>query len=165
MPPSHPAASRYRRPALLLGRPPIPGGSFQPDPGAYDGPRRPLMHSGGAGQWAWPVRLGEWWAGCCAAGVITNPFLAVRGRCAQLLPFSSEAVAATSKLLHLPALGPVGRVASILLVIAMSTADQANPRRISRRSCRHPENRRPCPGVLAAQGHWQARLMSATHRR
>ena len=52
-----------------------------------------------------PVGLGEWWAGCRATGVITSPFLALRGRCAQLLPFSSVAVAATLKLLHLPALG------------------------------------------------------------
>jgi hypothetical protein len=51
------------------------------------------------------VGLGAWWAGCGAAGVITSPFLAVRGRCAQLLSFSSVAVAATSKLLHLPARG------------------------------------------------------------
>jgi hypothetical protein len=106
MPPSHPPASRYRRPALLLSRPPTPGGSLWPDPGAYDGPRRSLRHIGGAGHGgAWPAGLDAWWAGCSAAGVITSPFLAVRGRCAQLQPFSSVAVAATSKLLHLPTRG------------------------------------------------------------
>ena len=111
MPPSHPPASRYRRPALLLSRPPTPGGSLWPDPGAYDGPRRSLRHTGGAGHGgAWPVGLGAWWAGCGAAGVITSPFLAVRGRCAQLLPFSAVAVAATSKLLHLIDARPGGRV-------------------------------------------------------
>ena len=170
MPPSHPPASRYRRPALLLSRPPTPGGSLRPDPGAYDGPRRSLRHIGGAGHGgAWPVGLGAWWAGCGAAGVITSPFLAVRGRCAQLLPFSAVAVAATSTLLHLPSLGRVAASASILLVTATGATDQANPRRFSRRtarrSCRHPENRRPTPGVLAAHGRCQASLMSATHRR
>jgi hypothetical protein len=107
MPPSHPPASWYRRPALLLSRPPTPGGSLWPDPGAYDGHG---AHSGigGAGHGgAWPVGLGAWWAGCGAAGVITSPFLAVRGRCAQLLAFSAVAVAATSKLLHLPTRGRV----------------------------------------------------------
>lgn len=61
------------------------------------------------------------------------------------------------------------RAANMLLLAALPITDLAGScrigRRSARRSCRHPENRRPYPGVLAAQRRHQARLMSATHRR
>jgi hypothetical protein len=169
MPPSHPPASWYRRPALLLSRPPTPGGSLWPDPGAYDGPRRSLRHRR---CWSWWGVAG--WVGCVVGRLRRRwrDHKPVPGRAWPVRP--AAGVQRRGGRGHLEAAPPAdarpgGRSASILLVIAPAPADQANPRRFSRRSarrpCRHPENRRPTPGVLAAQGRCQASLMSATHRR
>ena len=64
---------------------------------------------------------------------------------------------------------PGACAASILLVARKPNDPPGDPCRIPRRSSRrsglHPENRRPSPGVLAAHGGCRPTLMSATHWR
>ena len=166
-----PAAARYRRPCS----------SSSADHRSLAAPSSLILapttghgaHSGipevlamvGVGRLGWVT----WWAGCRAAGVITTP---VPGRAWPVRPAAAVqrlAVAATSDGVLTPALGwvaglpascwPPSRRPPARPTPAESAADPpADPAATLRIGD-------PTLGVLAAHGRWQARLMSATHRR
>ena len=164
---AQPAAYRHRR-RILLGRPSIPdsGVSGEPSSTTDRGTRSGNQVAVVLGVPGWACVSGA--AACRTVDLVKS---LIPGRSWLVRPAATDQCLRGRRLWRRPSivarLGLGGRAASILLDTARPTTDQANPRRIgrrtARRSCRHPENRRPTPGVLAAHGRCQPTLMSATH--